>query len=174
MRRHSDWELRHKEIKEHFPLVNSREFDLSIDSEALARLMADLLKAEGKRPQPGKRPPLPRKQAETEYARLTGIDYSDLPFARTFSILAAGRSTRSLAAKTGLNKDYLNQFMRGLRTPSFREMEVIAKAFGKDPSFFSEYRLGLVLMMIDRYLKDSPDLTTAWYVSIKRKTLKVN
>ena len=126
MRRRSDWEVRHKEIQEHFPVVNSRTFDLGFDSEALIRLMSDLLKAEGKRPQPGKRPPLPRKQAEGEFAKLTGTDFSELPFDRAFTILADGRSTRSLAVKTGINKDYIGQFMRGARTPTFKEMEIIA------------------------------------------------
>lgn len=181
MSRKEDWEIRYQKIKEHYPSVASLRWTgaLDYDPEVFTQVMGDLLKAEGKRSRPGKRPTLSRQLAEEELAKLSIADFSEFEFPQAFQALISAlpkevQTYRSLANKTGCNKDYLVKYLKGTLAPRFLDMENIAAAFNKDPSYFLEYRIAYVLMMVDRYLTNNPEIATVWHMKFKgREKLRI-
>lgn len=167
--RRAPWEENIRKIKETYPSVGSLDWSRAMDSDAFAHVMGDLLKAEGKRSRPGKRPALSRPLAEAELAKLSGDSYAESDFKTAFRALTYGRSIRGIANKVGLQKDYVHRLLNGTSQPSFEAMEKIAQAYRKDPSYFLEYRIAYVLMVMDQYLTDSPETATVWYLRMKGK-----
>ena len=169
------WEENFKKIKEEFPSVGEISWShaISQDSSAFASVLGDIIKAEGKRSRPGKRPSLSRPAAEEELSRLLGDNHSDLDFTRTFKALTHGRSVRGIANKVGIGQTTVHALLHG-KSPSFEQMEKIAVAYKKDPSFFLEYRIAYVLLTIDQFLADSPETATNWFLKFKgRGRLKI-
>lgn len=181
MSRKEDWEVRYRKIKEHYPSVEDFKWSgaLDYDPDVFTQVMNDLLKAEGKRSRPGKRPTLSRDVAENELAKLSGADFSEYPFGRALQALISAlppevQTYRSLSARTGCNKDYLVKYVKGTLLPSFSDIEKIAASFNKDPSYFLEYRTAYVLMAVDKYLMGNPEIATVWHLKLKgRPKLKV-
>ena len=173
MSKKADWEARYEKIKEQYPVVGADWSRLGFESDIFVDIMGDVIKAEGKRSRPGKRPALDRQAAETELARLSGDGYSEYEFDKAFRILTNGRSIRGIANKVGLDKSYVHRLLRGDTRPSLEAMEKIAVAYRKDPSYFLEYRISMVLMMIEGFLKDSPETATSWYLGLKRRVQRV-
>lgn len=168
--RKAAWQANFERIKEVYPDVN---FDwnksLGFESDVFVDLLSDVIKAEGKRSKPGKRPSLSRQVAESELARLSGEDYSEYEFQKAFQILTRGKSVRGIAHKVGIDKSQVHRLLTGAAKPSFEAMEKIAAAYKKHPSFFVEYRTYIVLMLIEQFMKGSPETATAWYVALKRR-----
>lgn len=163
------WEENLRKVKQTYPALDSIDWSraLSADSDVFTHVMGDLLKAEGKRSRPGKRPALSRPMAEAELAKLTGSSYSEVDFKTAFRALTHGRSIRGIANKCDLQKDHVHRLLNGIVEPSFETMEKVAKAYHKDPSYFLEYRIAFVLLTMDKYLGDSPETATVWYLKMK-------
>lgn len=162
------WDERYKEIIEKFPSVDDISWAeaLKQDSGAFASVLGDVIKAEGKRSRPGKRPSLSRPDAENELSRLVGDSHSDADFTATFKAMTHGRSVRGISNKVDIGQTTVHALLHGKR-PTFEQMEKIAIAFRKEPSFFLEYRIALVLLTIDSFLSDSPETATNWYMKLK-------
>lgn len=160
------WARNYNNVKEEYASVTDLKWreTLSYDTEVFTHILADIIKAEGKRPKPGKRPALDRQSAQEALSRLSGAQFSDRTFVETFSHLVGDRSYRHLAQKTGIHKDTVHKLMHGKLQPSNDTMEAIAAAFGKDPAYFLEYRVHMILAMVGEYLKDAPETATAWYL----------
>lgn len=172
--RSETWHKRYKEIKEEFPSVAKVDWDTALDFDPtlLSSLLADLLKAEGRRTRPGKRPPLDRQLAETELAKVTSSDYSEYPFGVAFKALVHGRSIRNIAHKTGLDRTQVHRLLGGRSgeaplLPSFETMAQIAKSFNRDPSYFLEYRTAHILFALDNFFQENPETATVWFKKLK-------
>lgn len=167
------WEERRTKIKAQFPSTDLISWGKALqnDNEVFALVLGDLIKAEGKRSRPGKRPSLSRPLAEAELLRLAGEDYSSAPFLRTFRALTFGRSVRGIANKTGLGQTTVQRLLHGAE-PSFSHMEKIAAAYKKHPSYFLEYRIAYVGMVIDGYLREHPETATVWYLKMRGKNAR--
>jgi len=164
--RKAAWYENIQKVKANYPSLNDADWGRS-NQDAFTHVMGDLLKSEGKRSRPGKRPALDRSIAEGELAKLTGSSYSETDFRNAFKALTHGRSIRGIAHKCGMHKDQVHRLLNGTVQPSLETMEKIAKAFRKDPSYFVEYRVAFVLISIDKYLSDSPETATVWYHKMK-------
>lgn len=164
------WQDRYDEIVKIFPSVENIDWGSAFrkDTGLFTAVVADLIKSEGRGSLPGKRPSLSKEAASIQLSRIAQSDYSNSDFHTTFKALVGNRSMRSVASKTGLGKSYVYQLLNEERSPSFSAMEKIAKGFGKDPSFFLEYRIAFILYNIDQFLVDAPEITTNWYMKIKR------
>lgn len=88
------------------------------------------------------------------------------PFHEAFTILAGERSLRGLAAKTGISFSQVRRLLRGDTEPSAREMEQVAKGFGKSPGYFLEYRRGVILAAICERLTAIPEASVKYWYEI--------
>lgn len=101
-------------------------------------------------------------------AKVGDEDFSEFGFHETFTYLTRGTSIRGVAAKTGLGKSYIQRLLQGDADPSYAVMEQIAKAYKKHPSFFLEYRIAHTLVILDDFLRSSPETATSWYLKLGR------
>jgi transcriptional regulator with XRE-family HTH domain len=103
----------------------------------------------------------PRRTREM-LRQFAGDDHTLLPFAEAFRLMAGERSYRHLAARIGMSKDKVSRLLRG-RPPTPHEMEQIARAFNKHPSFFREYRDSHLVDQLRRRLDDLPEASVDMY-----------
>jgi len=170
------WDDKFEEIAKEFPLVRRFNWETAIlnDSDLFTTLLADVIKSGRKLKKPGKRPSLSRKDSEEKLSQLAAEDFSELEFKDAFIALSSNRSIRHTASKTGLDRNIVYGLLNGTRLPSFREMEQIASSFGKDPSFFLEYRIGFVLSKMNQFLFSSPETAAFWYKNFKSDVITIS
>lgn len=165
----SSWQDRYNAIVSDYPSVGSIDWSSALkkDPDLFARILGDVLKAEGRGSTPGKRPNLDRDQAYDQFKKFSLEDFSEYNFLKAFNSLASGRSVRNIANKTGLGKSYVHRLLKGEVEPTFYAMEQIAKGFNKQPSYFLEYRIAHVLYSMETMLSSNPEMATSWYLKIK-------
>jgi DNA-binding phage protein len=170
-----NWEKKYNEIKEQYPDVLTEDWNtlLRRDSDIFAKLLGDVLKFKGKKSVPGKRPNLTRDEAERRLLRMADEDFANAEFKEAFRALSANRSLRNIAAKTGLGKSYVHRLLNGEQSPSFGTMEEIAKAFNKHPSYFLEYRIAKVVVVVERFLSATPEAASGWYLKVVDKNDRI-
>lgn len=126
------------------------------DYDLMGRVMRDVLRV-GNTPQRRGHRPLPDFDAGMAlFRQLRGEDFTVLPFTEAFAALAATRSGRGLAHKTGITRTQVQRLLTGVR-PSLVELELIAEAFGKTPFFFQEYRNAHICALLAAELDRSPE-----------------
>jgi len=106
-------------------------------------------------------------QGNVQFARVSNSDYSELEFKKAFTIIYS-RYHDPLIEKTNLSERHLIALMEGSITPTYEDMEEIAQAIGRNPSFFMEYRIAKILASIDSYLMVSPETTSVWYNKVSK------
>jgi transcriptional regulator with XRE-family HTH domain len=170
-----NWDEKFEEVSKEFPLIKTFNWDTAVmsDTDLFTTLLSDVIKSGRKVKKPGKRPNLSRKDAEEKLSQLAAEDFSELEFKDAFIALSAQRSIRHVASKTGLDRNIVYGLLNGTRLPLFREMEQIAESFGKDPSFFLEYRVGYVLSKMNKFLFSSPETAAYWYKNFKSEILEI-
>lgn len=162
----TNWADRAKVIKAVYP--STAELDwyevFYQDPMILGKIINDIIKLDQSRSgKPGKRPSLDEHGAADRLRKLRDEDHTVLPFPEALKMLAADKSVRGLAAKTGLDKSYVHRLLKGDADPSLEIIEKIAKAFNKRPSYFVEYRVGYILAMLDHKLMSSPETSIVFY-----------
>jgi hypothetical protein len=159
------WPERYKLISEQFPRAVQLDWHEAFkDIEVYGRLIRDISKIDDDNPgRSGPRPALDRKTAEQRYKEMLRVDYSEYEFQDAFRILAQGRSIRSLAAKTGLDRNMVQKLLAGKREPDIQIMEQIAAAFKKRPAYFLEYRVMYVLGALEGRMLSAPEMTVDLY-----------
>jgi len=165
MARKNSWDEKYLKIKAQYPEVEMTSWSsvFSRDIDVFARLLGDMLKADGRGSTPGKRPQVSRADGLEKLNKLAGSDYSELEFHDAFRALSYGLSVRKIANKTNLSKSHIQLLLTEKSSPSFEAMEKIAEGFGKKPTFFLEYRVAKVMALVESFLFDSPETATAWY-----------
>lgn len=163
------WEERVAMIQRQFPSVLTldwkRAFDRDLD--LFAWIMQDVLKADAAEPgRSGPKPGINYRDGLSRFRRMVGEDYSMLPFDEAFTILAGERSLSALAAKTGVSRSRIRLLLRGEIQPSSKQMEKIAKGFGKSPGYFTEYRRGVVVAAIWERLTAVPEASVKYWHEI--------
>lgn len=164
------WDKKIHQIRETYPDVRNIDWAKLLQSEpAIFRSIAgDVAKSTINKKDKG------NSATAQSLAQLTNTDYSEVSFVDALNALWGTRSISDMVHKTKISKEIIYHMKRGTRHPSFEEMEQIARSFGKDPSFFLEYRIGRVLAAIDSYLRRSPETATVWHAKvIKAEGIKV-
>jgi hypothetical protein len=166
------WDERVDLIRKEFPSTVNLDWErlFAADSAIMGRLVNDILKVDlADRGRPGKRPSIEERAASDRLRQLQGDDYSTLPFAESFRVLADHHhySTRGLANRLDISHTAVNRLMRGLDSPSIRVIERTAIVFKKDPSYFAEYRLLYVFGVLYRKMELNPEATVGFYRKLK-------
>lgn len=139
------------------------------DTDLLGHLLRDILKLDMAIPgQAGRRPGLDEKEATPSLDKMLGRDYCERPyslldFGKTLTLLVGKLSLRTLEFKVGIPRSQLHRLLQGTAKPSLAEMEQVAKAFGKEPSFFFEFRVLTIANVIHNELTDDPEVTVRVY-----------
>lgn len=157
-------------VKSQFPRTESFDWRKAFDKDLdlFARIMRDVLKVDQAVPgRPGPRPGLDYERGVKSLRQMMGQDYSTLDFASTFEFLVGDRSLSHTAAKTGLSRSQVHRLLRGEVDPDIYEIEQVAEAFGKHPSFFAEYRAAFVVAALSERLMSAPESTIGFYRRIQ-------
>lgn len=164
------WEKRANLIHEQFPSVKEVDWNtaFSNDLDLFARVVKDILKADQAGPsRPGPRPSLDYGRASRRLHEMVADEFTHLPFTEALPLLAQGRSVRSIAAKTGLNRNHVHRVLTGKMDPDVYTMREVARAFGKKPQFFREYRQIYIVAAIMERLDQVPDADVNIYKKLK-------
>jgi transcriptional regulator with XRE-family HTH domain len=170
------WNERVKKIEEFWPSVKRLDWNevFRQDPTVMGRIINDIIKMEAAVPgRPGKRPNVSREETERHLRRLTGEDYTTLPFAEALDELRGDRSVRHLMRILGMSRDHTWRLLVGKKVPTTDDMEIVAEAFEKDPSYFLEYRLAYIVGFIYDRLEQHEDATVLHYRRIKNAAKKV-
>ena len=175
------WERRAALIRATFPSIVDVDWISAFDDiDMMGQLIQDVLKVDASdHHTDGPRPHVLMEQGFPRMQQLFGQDYSELPFTEAFRSLATGEyvasenpkearswhtlSTRALESKIGLSHMQVFRLMRGDRQPSLRQMEMIAKAFGKKPGWFLDYRIGIIIAIVADRMVKSPEMSIKYF-----------
>lgn len=169
--RKTPWGERVKLIRERFPSTFKLDWNkaFSDDLDLFARVLRDILKLEQALPgRPGPRPSLDVAVATRRLQQFLGKDFTIEAFPEAFRILAGTRSIRHLAAKTGLDRNHIHRLLNGTMEPDAFALSAVAKAFGKSPSYFLEYRIAYIGAAMVSRLEWSPETTIDLYRKLAR------
>lgn len=142
------------------------------EPELMGRILRDILKQEQAIPgRPGPRPGLDVARAEPLVDGWMGRDpkvrpYSVLPFHQAFQLLVEGRSIRSVANTVGLPRNTVHRLIRGQVSPTSDMMLRVAHAYKKNPSFFLEWRIGVISAAIIQALTNQPERSVKSYEAL--------
>ncbi len=166
------WKDRRSLISEVFPSVERLDWAKVFDADEgiFGTLLYTILQHDAApRGRDGPRRALEPGSAIRRLRQLAGNDYSELPFAEAFRVLAAGRSVRHVATKVELGRSTVHRLLTGAQAPTLIDVRKVAAGFGKDPAYFCEYRSAVLgAMMADR-LVDMPETSIDAY----RKALRL-
>jgi transcriptional regulator with XRE-family HTH domain len=164
------WDKRAKLITTQFDSVEKLSWKkaFAADIDLFARLVRDILKLEQAQPgRPGPRPALDLHDGVTRLRQYMGEDYAVVPFPEAIREMAGKRSIRSLARKVDLSKNHVHRLLTGEMQPDAYSMAQIAKAFGKHPSFFMEYRNAWIAAAVVSRLEDNPESSISLFRKFK-------
>lgn len=163
------WERRRALIEENFPDIVKLDWKKAFDEDIdlFAAIMRDIIKIDAATP--GRSGPKPAVSAEEGFARFRQLnreDFSMLPFVESLSILAAGLSVTTLSRKINMSRANTFRLLRGEKSPTIEEFIQIAKAFKKEPGYFSDYRSAIVAAAIFERLARYPESSVKWYTQL--------
>jgi transcriptional regulator with XRE-family HTH domain len=163
------WEQRLEAARERWPSCRP-DFDWKSalqDDDLLGRILRDVLRVGYEAPtRRGQRSPLepevgmPRLKELRAQHDLASRPFTVKPFVAAFRELIAGRYSRTqLARKTGISRTQIQRLLTGELEPTPPEMELVAAAFGKEPTYFLEFRVALASEYVARRLMTDPELS---------------
>lgn len=169
-RKRVPWDERVKLIDEQFPGLRKLDFNVLLrDNEVFGRILKDILKLDQIEPgRAGPRPNIDPERGMQAWREWTGQDYSDLPFAAAFSVLAGERSVSHVARMTGICRSHVYRLLKGVDRPVAQDLRDIADAFGKKPAYFVEYRAEYLTAAFAARIADEPELTVSLYLKMVR------
>lgn len=148
------WTERYEVIRQQFPSIDRLNWNevFRQDPTIMGRILNDIIKVEvAPAGRPGKRPSLDKGEAREIYARYKGEDFAVVPFAKACTGLKRKNSIRQFARKCNMSPSHAYRLLIGHKPPTIEDMEMVAKAYGKHPSYFHEWRMAYVCkVFIDR------------------------
>lgn len=173
-RNRKDWAERIARVKEDYPSIDQLDWEKAFrqDPGLMANILHDILERdayeiameEGAYAAGGRKPNLTSTgQTETRLRQFRGEDHTTLVFAEAFTLMIGDMRLSTLARKVGMSKTQVWRLLRAQAQPSSEEMEKIAQAFRRHPSYFAEYRMGWVLGVLARRLENLPEATVGFY-----------
>lgn len=160
------WKERYEVIQRQFPSVEGLNWEkvFRADPTIMGNILNDIIKVEvAPKGRPGKRPALDKAQARAVLSQYRSEDYTLLPFNQAVNRLKKTNSVRQFARKVSMSPTYAYKLMMGYREPSVEDMELVAEAYGKHPSYFYEYRVGFVLSLMAERVEWSPESSIIYY-----------
>lgn len=135
--------------------------------EALESMLADLIKQTYAQPGRIGQRPMPREE-EVNLDTLLNGDYTEEPLTEVLPKFVRNTTHQAFAAKILMSKRtyqriFLPDSHKDKYWPKMDEIERIAAAVGKPPSYFLEYRLMAAQAAFLRLITDRPALATRLY-----------
>lgn len=166
------WEVKSERIMSKYPSVVDVDWSRIFQSDqgVLGKLINDIIRvshAEQQESRRGKRANVERDIAQASLRKLQDLDYSEEEFVVTLRALQGTRSIRHLARRVGMSHSRIQRFLEGKAVPSSEDMAQIADAFGKDPSYFAEYRSNYVVGVVHRMMTAMPESSIVQYRKLK-------
>jgi len=168
--RAKEWQATLDRIEAEVP--GTKEIDwaalFSADPKILGDLVNDVIKINiSEKGRPGKRSAQNAEDIEADLKKLTGEDYAIRPFPQAFREAMEGRSLRQVAAASHTDKMILHRILKGTQEPTSEQIELIAAAVKKDPSYFMEYRVLYVCSVIYQMMMTSSEAATIQFNKLK-------
>lgn len=169
------WPERVKMIREEFPSVVDIDWvDAMTDplapeeaNDVMIRILEDILQVDQMVPgRRGGRPAPDYERGMQTFREIMRRDFSDLPFCMAFKLLAGSDSATQMARKTGISRSRIHRLVVGSQLPMVEDMRACAKAYGRKPAYFLEYRKEFVLAALASRLEEQPELVTVAYTKI--------
>lgn len=163
--RRLSWDERVAMIYDHFPGCKNPNWNVILsDMDTLGEVVRDILRLEQATPgKSGPRPSPEVREGMKSVRKMNGDDHTVLRFSEAFAMLGQGYSVRHLASKTGLSRSQIQRLMRGECDPTPQEISQVAKGFGKEPSFFVEFRSAVIMAALGARLELVPEATIGLY-----------
>lgn len=95
-------------------------------------------------------------------------DFSEKEFKDAFKIICEKDTIRKTAEKINISPAHVYNLKEGKAQPTIEIMEIIAKAYGRKPEYFIEYRVMNILLSLDNFLSNNPETATVWFNKIKQ------
>jgi hypothetical protein len=139
------------------------------DPKILGSLINDIIKVSvSQKGRPGKRSAGSEEEVAADFLKLTDSDYSDYPFHLALKYAMGKKSLRQTALVSGVDKMIVHRFLNNKGPgPTIAQMEDLAKALKKDPSYFVEYRAAYICNSLYKMLCDNPENSVVFYKKIK-------
>ncbi len=167
-----DWNTTVERVHRDVPEAVDINWELlfKTDPKILGSIINDIIKVSvSKKGRPGKRSADSAEQIAQDLSRLRHEDYSMLTFVDTVRIQMQDRSIRQVANVSGLDKMVVHRLASGKgQPPTIEHLEAFAKAFKKDPSYFSEYRAMFICNTLYSILVDNGDSSVVFYNKLRR------
>lgn len=164
---------RFAEVKRMYPSIENLDWEKAFqqDPALMGAIIHDILKADAAEGSTGgRRPHLgPEVASGPRLRQLMGEDHSLLPFPNAFGLLVGEMRLSTVALKVGMSKTQVWRLLRGKVPPTAEDMEKIAYAFRRHPSFFAEWRATWVLGLLARRLERLPEATIGYYRRLSMK-----
>lgn len=162
------WEKRIDKIYNAYPNVMKVDWRqlFATDPHILGDVINDIIRvthADKKKGRRGKRANVERSKAESSLERLQDVDYSHDDFRSTLIRLKGDRSIRHFARVINMGTSKTQRLLEGAVAPTQQNMEQIASAFDKDPSFFLEYRIMFITSFVANILELYPESSVVQY-----------
>ncbi len=159
--------------KRAFPRTDGLDWEKNFreDPGLMANIMHDILKSDAYDAAMASgaswtgRPAALEANAGTEMRlrQFKGEDHTTLIFAEAFTVMIGTMRLSTVSHKVGISKTQVWRLLRAQVEPSIEEMEKIATAFRRHPSYFAEWRSGWVLGLLARRLENVPEATIGFY-----------
>lgn len=138
------------------------------DPTTLGHMINDIVKlAISEKGRPGKRSASSANDIKLDLAKLNGSDYAEVPFEEAMAYQMSMRSVRQVAATSGMSKSVIHRLSTGESEPTPQQLELLAKAFKKDPGYFVEYRAAFICSILYEMLTSNPDSSKVHYEKLK-------
>lgn len=162
----ASWKERYEVIQQQFPSVVALDWEkvFRADPTIMGNILNDIIKVEvAPKGRPGKRPALDKEQAREVLKRYQGEDYTLLPFPKAVHRLKDQASVRQFARKVSMSPTYAYKLMMGYKEPSVEDMELVAQAYRKHPSYFYEYRVAFITSLMVERVDYAPESSIIYY-----------
>lgn len=160
------WADRYSVIKEQFPSVEKLDWNkvFRADPTIMGNILNDIIKVEvAPKGRPGKRPALTREEAKEFWSKYQRADYTVEPFAKALNQLKGTTSIRQMARKVSMSPSHAYNLMTGRNQPKVEDMELVAAAYNKHPSYFYEYRVAFVAASMSERIDYAPESSIIYY-----------
>jgi transcriptional regulator with XRE-family HTH domain len=160
------WKDRYEVVKQQFPSVQSLDWErvFRADPTIMGNILNDIIKVQvAPKGRPGKRPALEKEQAREVLAQYKGEDYTLLPFPKAVTRLKGKLSVRQFARRVSMSPTYAYNLMTGYKEPTVEDMQIVADAYGKEPSFFYEYRVAFITALMVERVDYAPESSIIYF-----------
>lgn len=139
--------------------------------DVMQSLLTDFIKQAYAQPGRTGQRPMPKEEEVDFQSLIYGGDFTDQPLAKALGKLVKRRrgrsSERAFVAENlvpaGISRSQYQRILAGEYEPNAHEIRTLAKALGKMPTFFVEYRKMMAMAAFLNLINERPEVATMLY-----------